>query len=259
MFTDIAFPGSGSVSGTGGGTIPSTGFSTSPTSPPISSDVLESASVAASTAISTNQVILPAPSIVSYMMVESSATDKNTQTQYNEQQYDDVKLKNFYNANIITATELIKVFEELTAVAPAISSVFGDEKSNESTLNGDISTTNTGLIKNDNNEIDTMNQAIKDYNAGNIPKSTYFDDVATYNAYVNGNSRASAASTINTQINTYNGNVTTENSSISGINTQFTNLDLGFKPLSNKMNYDQAVGSLPALSTTVPATNPIDN
>jgi len=264
MYIEIDFPGSGSVSG---GTSLSSGpppsLPGSPSSTKGESDVLESASSDPPAGTTSSGVTLqtPAPlSIVDFSMTMNAATDKNQETLYSTQAFDDTKLVQFYNGNVLSALALMKIQAQLTTLAPSVTQVFSNETSNESTLNGQISSINSGLIASDNSQINTMNQAIITFANSSMTQqdlNTYFAAVATYNAYVAG--RGSQVTSATTDIQTYNDNVTNENKQILQINTNINDLGLNLQNLSNQNSYTQTVGTPPTLSTTVVETNLIAN
>lgn len=233
---------------------------TPPTGPQVGADTLS-----ASDATNPNSVFfaLSAPIFLNFF-----AKIINTDILASKQQIssddasDPQRLKGMRINSLLTAQALIDLETLLYRIASEMAAEHTQEKQNDDNLNGGISTYNTAVTNNtanDQSEINTLNTATTTYNNSgktDTDKAIYQAKIDHYNQYVSGrnSANASAASTLNSSVQTYQTNIPALNQQITAINVD--RAKAGLAPLPLLTTNTPTVPTIPSMPTAPTVANP---
>lgn len=256
--TDLSTTGTGTQS-TGSSAIIDTSTSLSGTT--------GTSAAAATTSASSPVLNLPKFDLNSWLKSILPYQDKLNEQQYEQQVQNILATKNMHLNAILTALGLTALYSEITRLGNQQTNSTNTLNNAISTLNKEINNINNQLANTQNPpgedeaQIQAMNQAIEEYNAGTISTDDFNAAVATYESYIatRNPTLSSLIDQLNTDIATYNTAVQKYNDSLAGINALREGLGLDPLPvqpfMTNPLNLLPDQQGIPPLPPPDP-TNP---
>lgn len=193
-------------------------------------------------------------------LMHTTATE--VRVQLGEQAVQDpTRLKGMRLNSILTAMDLANLQTQMVQLAGGMQQVFNDEVAAYGSMNSGISAYNAALVSiqaSDQTQINLINQAIVDFNNGDISQATYDAAVAQYSQYVDVTRPgliAAASSAYSSAASAYSSAAGDINSSVTDINQQFTDAGLP-PPLTPISTNAPTAPTPPSMPASPPSSSP---